>query len=247
MAAREYNAQTERDANVIGKKLAQARNRLGLSQIALCRVLEGYGVKVRPPAVSRWETGENIPHGYQLLALCHALKIDGVLDTFCEEPILNQEGLERLRNYRSDLIASGRYRPEKEESEDFQYIDMPVSLLAVSAGTGNFLDDECLETVSFPASFVPDGAELGIRVGGDSMEPVYHDGQIVWMKLCERLRPGEVGIFFYDGAGYLKAYSEQTQDGSVLRQPVLRSYNRKYAPIPVRPGAAFQIVGRVLN
>ena len=29
------------------------------------------------------------------------------------------------------------------------------------------------------------------------MEPLYHDGQIVWMQRCERFRPGEVRIFFF--------------------------------------------------
>ena len=30
--------------------------------------------------------------------------------------------------------------------------------------------------ISFPEDKVPDGADFGIRVSGDSMEPVYHDG-----------------------------------------------------------------------
>ena len=77
------------------------------------------------------------------------------------------------------------------------------------------------------------------------MEPVYHDGQIVWMQQCGTLRPGEVGVFVYDGSGYLKAYSErETEDG---RQPVLVSYNRKYEPIPVQPELGFYIAGRVLK
>ena len=102
------------------------------------------------------------------------------------------------------------------------------------------------------------GAERGIRVSGDSMEPVYHDGQIVWMQRCETLRVGEVGIFLYDGCGYLKEYREQEpedsvrdsftdSDGAVRKQPVLVSYNRRYDPIPVAPDNGFLIAGRVLN
>ena len=74
--------------------------------------------------------------------------------------------------------------------------------------------------------------------------PDYHDGQIVWMQRCETLRVGEVGIFLYDGCGYLKEYREQEpedsvrdsftdSDGAVRKQPVLVSYNRRYAPILV--------------
>ena len=41
------------------------------------------------------------------------------------------------------------------------------------------------------------------------MEPVYHDGQIVWVKECSEVPVGQVGIFIYDGEGYLKMLDEQ--------------------------------------
>lgn len=68
----------------------------------------------------------------------------------------------------------------------------------------------------------------------------------------------EGGIFLYDGNGYLKVYEEQEPDevekesfldcdGVLHMQPVLVSYNEKYAPRVVSPGLNFQIAGRVLN
>ena len=114
---------------------------------------------------------------------------------------------------------------------------------------GNF------EMVSFPESSIPDGAEFGVRVSGDSMEPVYHDGQIVWVQQCETLRTGEVGVMIYDGQGYIKAYAEQEpddpeaylgSDGVRRMQPVMVSYNKAYAPKPASPELEFRIVGRVL-
>ena len=114
---------------------------------------------------------------------------------------------------------------------------MPVSDLPVSAGTGAFLDEGNFEMVSFPESSIPDGAEFGVRVSGDSMEPVYHDGQIVWVQQCETLRTGEVGVMIYDGQGYIKAYAEQEpddpeayldSDGVRRMQPVMVSYSKAY-------------------
>ena len=246
MAHDGFDALTERERNTVGKEIGRIRKQLRLSQPALCERLSAYGVTVQAPAISRWERGENIPHAYQLLALCRALEIGSVLDTFCSEPLLNREGLERLADYRADLIASGRYQPKREEQEEMRYIDMPVSYLSVSAGPGEFLEEDSFEKVSFPEASIPEGAECGIRVSGDSMEPVYHDGQIVWMQRCRELRTGEIGIFLYDGNGYLKVYSErETDEGG--RQPVLVSYNRKYEPIPVLPGREFRIAGRVLK
>ena len=138
-----------------------------------------------------------------------------------------------------------------------KYIEMPVSNLAVSAGTGAFLDEGNFEMVSFPEKSVPKGADFGLRVSGDSMEPVYHDGQIVWVEECETLSVGEVGIFVYDGDGYLKVYGEQEPEerhkdaftdsyGGLHMQPVMLSYNQAYDPKVVMPDSMFQIVGRVL-
>ena len=246
MAYDVFDALTEKERNTVGKEIGRIRKQLRLSQPALCERLSAYGVTVQAAAISKWEKGDNIPHAYQLLALCRALEIGSVLDTFCSEPLLNREGLERLADYRADLIASGRYQPKREEQEEMRYIDMPVSYLPVSAGPGEFLEEDSFEMVSFPESSIPEGAQRGIRVSGDSMEPVYHDGQIVWMQRCEELRAGEVGIFLYDGNGYLKVYSErETDEGG--RQPVLVSYNRKYEPIPVLPEREFHIAGRVLK
>ena len=92
------------------------------------------------------------------------------------------------------------------------------------------------EMVRFPENAVPEKAEFGIRVSGDSMELVYHDGQIVWVQQCETISVGEVGVFIYDGQGYLKVYDEREPDethmvqftdnyGRVHSQPVMLSYN----------------------
>ena len=51
---------------------------------------------------------------------------------------------------------------------------------------------------------VPDGANFGVRVAGDSMEPQFHDGQVIWVRQQRSLMTGEIGIFLYDGNAYLK-------------------------------------------
>ena len=157
-----------------------------------------------------------------------------------------------------DLIASRRYQPGTEEPAKIDYIMMPVSELPVSAGLGAFLEGEMFQQIQVPASSVPAGTEFGIYVSGDSMEPRYHDGQIVWVKHCEELECGDIGIFVYDDCGYLKKYDEHTPDksqaefftdsyGVVHNQPVLVSLNTKYSPILISPEQRFEVVGKVLN
>ena len=164
----------------------------------------------------------------------------------------------KVAEYEMDLIASRRYQPDTEEPAEIDYIMMPVSELSVSAGLGAFLEGEMFQQIQVPASSIPAGTEFGIYVSGDSMEPRYHDGQIVWVKRCEELECGDIGIFVYDDCGYLKKYDEHTPDktqaefltdsyGVVHNQPVLVSLNTKYSPIIISPEQRFEIVGKVLN
>ncbi len=255
-----YHADLEREKNTVGSRIAEARRERGLSLRRLSELLESSGVRVTAAAISKWEMGGAVPNAYQLLALCHVLELEDGLRHFSDsypEGDLNALGMRKLRDYRTDLVASGRYRPRPNLTE-IRMIEMPVSRIPVSAGTGAFLEADSFERIPFPVGTIPAGAEFGLRVQGDSMEPVYQDGQIVWVQRCSRLRLGEVGVFLYDGDGYLKVYGEQLppesereryidSSGVLHMQPVLISYNDRYPPRPVRPDTAFTIAGRVLN
>lgn len=255
-----YNAATEQQQNIVGQRIAKARNGAGLSLTKLSTLLEDFGVSVSAGAISKWELGKAIPSAYQLLAVAQALQMGDDLTQFssyARMPELNEEGMKKVADYKSDLIASGKYKPVTKHRNIIKYIEMPVSNLAVSAGTGEFLDEGNFEMISFPESAIPHGAEFGVRVNGDSMEPTYHHGQIVWVQQCDHVSIGEVGIFIYDGEGYMKVYDEQEPDediredfmdsyGTVHMQPVMLSYNQKYEPRVISAHAGFQVVGRVL-
>jgi len=257
--SRKYNAAGEKELNIIGRRIAAARKRCGLTITDLSERLNDYGVKVSRGAVGKWETGDTVPNAYQLMAIANALGIEDRLSYFTgnHTPLLDEAGIRKLEDYKADLIASGKYRPVPAPAAAIHYLDMPVSSLAASAGTGTFLDDNAFDMIRFPEDKVPSGADFGVRISGDSMEPVYHDGQIVWVQKCDTLSVGQVGVFIYDGSGYLKRYGEQEPGeedaeeftdscGAVRSQPVLESYNPEYEPRPVHPDMGFQIVGRVL-
>ena len=254
-----YNAEQERQQNIIGRQIAAARKMQGMSLNRFRMVLEAYGVSVTNAAINKWELGGSSPNAYQLLAISQALGFGEDLSFFMGTTTqkLNQEGLRKLAEYRSDLIATGRYTPQPERKSVIRYIEMPVSDLPVSAGVGAFLEEEHFEMVRFPEQSVPAGADFGVRISGNSMEPVYHDGQIVWVQQCDRVPLGQVGVFICDGDGYLKVYQEQepaedvredfiTSDGVLHPQPVMLSYNPDYAPRVVSACTEFHVVGRVL-
>ena len=257
-----YDAATERAENVVGSRIASARKLRGLSIATFTETLKEYGVELTKGAVGKWETGETVPSIYQFLAVCSALDMDDRLSAYKTGfvPELNEEGLKKVEQYKHDLVCSGNYRPAPRITQFIRMIEMPVADLPAAAGTGNLLDDgESCEMLSFPEDRVHPRADIGIRVSGDSMEPVFHDGQIVWVEKCEELHPGETGIFLYDGKAYIKVYGEQEPEdnvrddytdsyGTVRPQPVLISYNsEKYDPIVVSPYTPFRIFGRVLG
>ena len=257
-----YDSVKERENNYIGSRIQQARTSRGLSRGAFAELLSNYGITVHRQGLWKWEVGGTVPNAYQLIAICHALEIEDGIEYFTGAPKrddeLNEAGMKKVAEYRKDLVATGLYTPKKIPVGEILYIEVDIGILGASAGTGDFLDEGGFEKVSFPESAVPKNADIGIRVDGNSMEPVYHDGQIVWVKRCDRLSPGDVGIFTYDGSGYIKQYSEAEpeeayreaftdSEGVIHPQPVLISYNREYAPIRISPHAPFGIVGRVLN
>ena len=258
-----YDSVRERDDNVIGLQIQAAREARGYSLSSFADLLSQHGLTIHRQGIGKWESGISVPNAYQLLAICHALKIEDGISYFTRDPKkgdeLSIEGWDKLAEYKALLVASGQFKPTPAvKRAKIEYVYMDISTLPVSAGPGEFLSEDSFEKVRFPASAVPKGADFGIRVCGDSMEPVYQDGQIVWVQQCDSLNPGDVGIFEYDGSGYLKVYDEQepdesviddytTSDGVLCMQSVLVSYNDKYAPIVVSPTTAFRIAGRVLN
>ncbi len=254
-----YDAGEEFARNAVGRRIAEARRRRGLSQGALASLLAGFGIRISLRGLAKWETGETVPNAYQLLALYHALRPpEGERWLTGGENVLNEAGLRKLEEYREDLAASGRYRPApRAEDGHAEYREMLFSRLRPSAGPGNLLDEENFEKRLFPAASIPAGADFALRVEGSSMEPVYGDGQILWVRRCASLRPGEAGLLYYDGSSYIKVYGEQPppeelrplftdSEGRVFPQPVLISYNPQYPPVPVHPEKGFAVLGRVL-
>ena len=257
-----YDSVKERENNYIGRRIQQARTSRGLSRGTFAELLSNYGITVHRQGLWKWEVGGAVPNAYQLIAICHALEIEDGIEYFTGAPKrgdeLDEAGMKKVAEYRKDLVATGLYKPRRMPASEVLYVEVDIGIMGASAGTGDFLDEGGFEKVSFPESAVPKNADFGIRVDGNSMEPVYHDGQIVWVKRCDRLAPGDVGIFTYDGSGYIKQYSEAEpeetdreaftdSEGVIHLQPVLISYNREYAPIKISPHAPFGIVGRVLN
>ena len=264
MAEKNYNAKTAKENNLIGRKIAQKRKCLHLTQGELIKRLVPYGVEVQQAAVTKWENGINTPTSYQMIAICLALNAPDIITELTDTTLLpdielNEPGLKKLDEYRELLIASGKYKPVfAEKAASISTITVPTSYIRAAAGAGNLMDEENFEDKEYPAGFVPDGTDFALYVDGNSMSPVYVNDQIVFVKQCETISPGQVGIFSVDNEVVIKIYDEQEPDesvrdeftdgdGNIHSQVVLRSYNSDWKPRAVSPYQEFRVYGRVLN
>lgn len=226
----------------LGEIISARRKELGMNQAELAAKLTAMGMPVSNQAISKWENGSTLPNAKQFLCVCSALDIEDIRGTFSEggEGILrqlNSEGRRKALEYIQLLRESGRFAPVEKIAEHIRML--PLYSLAVSAGTGQFLDGEDYEMLEV-GSEVPEGANFGVRVAGDSMEPEFHDGEVIWVRQQRSLMTGEIGIFLYDGSAYLK------QLVAGRNSMVLHSLNAKYSDIQISPELPLRVLGKVL-
>ncbi len=229
----------------LGSILASHRKEMKMSQLELAEQLTNYGINVSNAAISAWEKDSTVPNANQFLALCKILEITDIYNEFIGfnpndvMARLNDEGKEKVLEYISLLLLSEQFQKKEATIIPFRR-KIKWSLLASSAGTGEFLDDENFEIIEVGED-VPKEADFGLALNGDSMEPRYHDKQAVWVQKTDTINNGEIGIFYLDGMTYCKQL-KQGKEGLFLI-----SLNSKYEPIKISTESTFKVFGRVLN
>ncbi len=95
---------------------------------------------------------------------------------------------------------------EKSEPEPTKLITIRSSEYRVSAGLGVELDGEEYTEIRVPDTPEARKADFALTIKGNSMEPIYHNGDIVLVRKMPCINVGEIGIFYVDGSGYIKKY-----------------------------------------
>jgi len=191
---------------------------------------------------------KNILHSYELLAseMAHIEKYRSV-DDFGRETVdlvLDREVL-RAENQKSEKrikIPTGTLVDFQEikdidDTEPCKLRPVKTTLQSLSAGTGTFGDDDTFTEINYPDDKVPDGTDFASKISGDSMEPTYYDGDIVFYKLTECLKEGEIGVFRKNNERFIKEY----------RNGGLVSHNSEYDVIVPGMDDHIEIIGKVLG
>ena len=239
----------------IGETLTKYRKKARLSQVEVAERLTKAGFPLQNKAIYAWEKNRSTPNPTLFLLLCQMYGITDIYSTFIEPnpdnplAVLNDAGKEKALDFIRILSMTNEYRHENVEhrkSNDtvtefpVKQRKLPLYLLAASAGTGEFLDSDDYETV-IVGSEVPEKASFGIRLNGNSMEPRYMNGQIVWVYRTTELYDGDIGIFYLDGQAYCKKLHKKKNSIELL------SFNPDYTPIKVTEASEFKIFGRVIS
>ncbi len=211
---------------------------------------------------SSWEVGKSEPSGEMLLKLCEFYKCD-MMKEFSSEENLTYKEWSIIEKYRSldphgretvDWILdreSIRVSELQEKSNRISELESPAMQAdtnichfrtinyyyrLASAGTGQIV----FGTPPTKRIEIPDipqyrKADYAIGVNGNSMEPVFSDGDMLLVEMADEIDPGEIGIFLVDNESYVKK----------LGHGELISLNPKAANIPLTENS--KCMGRVLG
>ena len=154
---------------------------------------------------------------------------------------LHQPRQEKVLTYAEKQLDEQRNEEETKINEvsevvqlySYDYYDHPAS-----AGTGQYLNDVRVERIELSVDI---DADFVIPIKGDSMEPDYHDGDLVFIQTSVDLNDGVIGVFNYNGDAYIKQLVIDKD------QAYLHSLNPAYKDMPITPDTDFRIIGEVVD
>lgn len=116
-----------------------------------------------------------------------------------------------------EYAIAEKLREQKEQLEKARKMDMEVAEEIVpfriisyhqklaSAGNGQVVfDDGAVDRIQIPDIKKYKRVSYAIGVNGKSMEPLYHDGDILLIEPTCQVEIGEIGIFIVDGEAFVK-------------------------------------------
>lgn len=130
------------------------------------------------------------------------------IDLILERELDRYKQFQQLQNKTANLtVIEGDDEPAEDYGENV--VMMPTLMQKLCAGTGSVGDDVQLENEPYPAIRVPVGAKYAATVAGDSMEPEYSDGDVVFFNDTNTPRFGDIVVLSINKENYLKKYTER--------------------------------------
>ena len=210
-------------------------------------------VKMGKSALSQYVNGKSSPDQYKLTLLAHTLdvsepwlmgfdvprdrKTSETNSLVAMDSIYNQLSPDR----RSKVINYAQAQLDEQNNiihiDEYQEIYLQSK---VSAGTGILdLDPENAETISYKGK-LPNYYDFAFKVAGNSMEPIFFDGDIIFVEKMNDVISGALMVVQIDEEAFIK---KVYRENNCLR---LVSLNKNYKDIIVDGKHEIRIVGKVV-
>lgn len=230
-------------------RLRERREALGLNQAEL-----GKKLGVTGSAIGNYENGVSTPKADILFQVFDALKCDAnylfqdeMRELATTYPAYSVQEAEYIKKYRA-LDEHGTRAVEAILDIEYERCTaasnaaggtrlITLASLPASAGTGEPLDSYGSEKISIPDTPENKYADFAVRVSGDSMEPMFRDGDLVLVHEQDSINEGDVGIFSVNGEGFIKK----------LGRGELISLNTNYQNIRLRDVDTVRCSGKVIG
>ncbi|MCQ8263835.1 XRE family transcriptional regulator [Streptococcus suis] len=236
----------------IGQKIKDFRKLAGMTQTDLAQRLE-----TTKQTISRYEKGDRKPGQDTLFELTDIFKVsiddffpptipttapNSLIEQISDKVVqLTEPNQKNVLRYSSELLdkqntvtySKNTVNELQATYHTYNYYDQPAS-----AGTGQYLNDVKVETIELPIEV---DADFVVPIYGDSMEPEYHSGDYIFVKLSVDLSDGDIGVFAYNGDAYIKQL-RITDQGAYLH-----SLNPDYDNIPITADTDFRTIGEVVE
>lgn len=235
----------------IGSKLRELREQNNLSVKDVLDLLSNKGIDISNKTFYSYENNSRAIGTETFLALCSIYNVKNILDTFEEESIdysiPTDEEWQLIEKYRVldnygmqavDSVLGVEYDRCLTSASRVMDNVRPIRYYqrTASAGSGQILfDDLPVDRIDIPDTKEYCRVAYAVGVNGDSMEPLFQDGDILLIEPTTDLRIGEIGIFYVDGNSYVKE----------LGHGELISANPDYGPIPLDEES--RCMGRVIG
>ena len=240
----------EEIAIIIGENIKQYRLQNGWTQQEL-----GAKIGISKNAIGNYEKGFRSPKKDTMFDLANAfnVSIDDLFPPIQKDSSSNTPQIQTIydelkppRQAKVLTYAERQLYEQKNEdktkvnevSEAIQFYSYDYYDHPASAGTGQYLNDVRVERIELPVDV---DADFVIPIKGDSMEPDYHDGDLVFIQTSVDLNDGVIGVFNYNGDAYIKQLVIDED------QAYLHSLNQAYKDMPITPETDFRIIGEVVD
>lgn len=251
----------------LGELLKSYRTEHKLSMDAFCELSDltkGYismlekneHPKSKKPIVPSYDTIEKIAKGMQISTddLINMLDDEQEIQINATPAVLSKSQIQSIydelepNGQRKVVTYAEKLRDEQEKRRKEKKNEVSEKVVqlygydyydhATSAGTGQYLNDVRVERIELPVDV---DADFVIPIKGDSMEPDYQDGDLVFIQTSVDLNDGVIGVFNYNGEAYIKQLVIDEE------QAYLHSLNPEYKDMPITPETDFRIIGEVVD